>query len=293
MEANISEWLGLSLRWLHLVAGISWIGSSFYFMWLDKNLALPEVKDENVAGTLWMVHSGGFYRVEKRYLAAGQVPPVLHWFKWEAFFTWLTGFALLILVYYFGGILVDTGVPSYGTGTLAAIGLGLLLLSWTAYDLIWISPLARYPKATALFSFLLLVGVTYVLTRLYSARAAYLHVGAILGTIMVANVWMRILPAQRQMIAATQAGKSRDQRLAERAKNRSVHNSYLTLPVLFLMVSHHYPSTYGHAQSWLILAGLILIGAAIRYHLIHHSKASWGVVTLAALGMAFLCYVTA
>jgi len=293
MEANLAEWLNLSLRWLHLVAGISWIGSSFYFMWLDKNLAPPDTADENVAGTLWMVHSGGFYRVEKRYLAAGQVPPVLHWFKWEAFFTWLSGFALLILVYYLGGILVDSGVQNYSTGTLAGIGLGLLLLSWTVYDLLWISPLAEHTKATALISFLLLVGLTYVLTQFYSARAAYLHVGAILGTIMVANVWMRILPAQRQMIAATQSGQARDMRLAHRAKNRSVHNSYLTLPVLFLMVSHHYPSTYGHSQSWLILAGLILIGAAIRHHLIVQSKTSWAFIVAAALGMATLCYVTA
>jgi len=291
MDANLSEWLNLSLRWLHLVAGISWIGSSFYFMWLDKHLEPPGPNDKNSAGSLWMVHSGGFYHVEKRYLAAGEVPRNLHWFKYEALFTWITGFALLVLVYYLGGVLVDSDVQEYSAGTLAFLGIGVLVLGWAVYDLLWMTSLP--PWLTAVLSYALLVALSYGLTRFYSARAAYIHVGAVLGTIMVANVWMRILPAQRQMIAATQKGETRDMRLAHRAKLRSVHNSYMTLPVLFLMVSHHYPSTYGHAWSWLILAGLMLIGAAIRHHLIYHTRRTWGLVLAAALGMALLCYVTA
>lgn len=292
MGANLSEWLNLVLRWTHVIAGIAWIGSSFYFMWLDSHIEAPATPNPNVAGSLWMVHSGGFYHVEKRYLAAGQVPEKLHWFKWEAAFTWLSGFALLILVYHLGGVAVDAGVSDLGEGAAAAIALGVLIGGWAVYDTLWISALGRKPKLAAAVSFPLVVAVAYGLSRIFGGRSAYIHVGAMLGTLMVANVWMRILPAQRQMIAATQAGKQRDMGLAERAKMRSVHNNYMTLPVVFIMISNHFPSTYGNPRSWLVLSVLMLAGAAFRHYMNAKGGAFW-LAAAAGAAIGSLCYFTA
>lgn len=291
MSAVLSEWLNLVLRWTHIIAGISWIGSSFYFMWLDSALEKPEPPSDTLAGSLWMVHSGGFYRVEKRYLAAGQVPPVLHWFKWEAAFTWLTGFSLLVLVYYLGGITVDASTSSLSEGAAAAIGIGALIVSWAVYDLLWIS-LEKTPGVAALLSFGLLVGAAYGLSQVFGGRAAYLHVGAMLGTLMVANVWMRILPAQRQMIAATQAGQPRDMTLAHRAKGRSVHNNYMTFPVIFVMISNHFPSTYGNPWNWAVLMILFLASAGIRHYLNFPERKHLWLVVLALVALISLGYVT-
>ncbi len=291
MNATLSEWLNLVLRWTHLVAGISWIGSSFYFMWLDSHLEAPDKPSDTLAGSLWMVHSGGFYRVEKRYLAAGQVPANLHWFKWEAAFTWLSGFSLLVLVYYLGGTMVDASNSSLGEGTAALIGIAGLIAGWLVYDLIWMG-LGQWPKLAAVVSVALLVASTFALTQVFSGRAAYIHVGALLGTLMVANVWVRILPAQRQMIAATQAGQARDMTLARRAKLRSVHNNYMTLPVLFIMVSNHFPSTYGHGWNWLILSVLMLAGAGVRHYLNAQNRSALWLVVAAAIAIVSLGYLT-
>ena len=250
---NVSEWLNLLLRWVHIVAGISWIGSSFYFMWLDSHLTKPTQNKENVSGELWMVHSGGFYQVEKRLIVPGQMPPVLHWFKWEAFFTWLSGFCLLMVVYYLGSgaYLTDPSVSPITAGQAKMIGVGLLVVAWFIYDGLYNSPLAKNSFVSTCISLFLLAGVAFGLSRLFSGRAAYIHVGAMLGTLMVANVWVRILPAQRQMIAATDRG--------------SVHNNYMTFPVIFIMISNHFPNTYGNRFNWLVLMGLVLASAGVRY----------------------------
>jgi uncharacterized membrane protein len=263
------EWLNLALRWIHVIAGIMWIGDSFLFMWMDRHLTPPSrPRDGAVAGELWMVHSGGFYEVVKRkVLAPHEVPPQLHWFMWEAYTTWISGFFLLGIVYYFGGavFLVDRGVSSIGVGAAIGLSLGVLLVGYLVYEMLWSSPLGRQSKAAAVVSFLLIVGVSWGLTRVFSGRAAFIHVGALLGTIMAANVAHHIIPAQRKMLAATRAGEPVDTTLGEKAKGRSTHNHYLTLPVLFTMLSSHSPSTYGHPLAWLVLTLLMVVGAAGKY----------------------------
>jgi uncharacterized membrane protein len=209
-----------------------------------------------------MVHSGGFYVVEKRKVP-DLVSRTLHWFRWEAGMTWLSGFALLMLMYYIGGGsgLVDRDVCDIGVGAAVAIGIGVLIAGWLVYDLLMISPLGRNEKAFAVIAYLLIVAVTYALTHVLNARAAYIHVGAVFGTIMVANVWMRILPAQRRMIAALNAGGKPDERLAAQAKLRSKQNTFMAVPVVFIMISNHYPGvTYGERYNWIILSLLILVG---------------------------------
>jgi uncharacterized membrane protein len=275
---TLIEWLQLFVRWAHVFAGILWIGSTYFFTWLDGRLS--EEEREAKAGErpqVWMVHSGGFYVVEKQ-KGAELLPRRLHWFRWEAALTWLSGLLMLVLVYYLGaismginrlfggqanyggGVLVDPEGP-VGIGTAALIGVGVLIAGWIIYDLLAQSPLGRNPTVFAVVGFILLVGTSYGLTKVFSGRAVYLHVGAIMGTIMAANVWMRILPAQRQMIAAAKGGTAVDMRLAERAKMRSKHNTFMVVPVVFTMISNHYPvSTYGHQYNWLILAILILVG---------------------------------
>lgn len=286
-----ADWLNLALRWIHFVAGISWIGSSFYFIWLDNHLTAPERPRPGVEGELWMVHSGGFYQLERRRIGPGQMPRVLHWFKWEAALTWLTGVLLLALVYYLtGGVyLLDPAVSRIGLGPAIGLGVGLLVVSWFAYDGLWRSSLAGNRAVAGTVSLALLAAVAFALCRLLSGRAAYMHVGAMLGTLMAANVWLRILPAQRQMIAATAEGKEPDFTLGAHAKRRSVHNSYMTLPVLFIMLSNHYPSTYGHRLNWLVLLLLTVAGAGVR-HLMVGKAASTG-WALAPVGAAVAALV--
>jgi uncharacterized membrane protein len=269
MPAFVLEWLNLALRWIHVIAGIMGIGDSFLFMWLDRNLTPPRRPREGaVAGELWMVHSGGFYEVVKRkVLAPDEVPPRLHWFMWEAYTTWISGFFLLGVVYYLGGgvYLVDRAVSGIGLGTAIGISLALLVLGYLVYDRLWESPLARRPAVAAVVSFLLIVAIAWGLGRLYSGRGAFIHVGALLGTIMAGNVGHHIIPAQRRMLAATRAGQPVDVMLGERAKRRSTHNHYLTLPVLIAMLSSHFPTTYGHPQAWLVLTLLMIVGVAAKY----------------------------
>jgi len=288
VDALIREWLNLGLRWVHVIAGIGWIGTSLYFMWLDASLRKPDPPREGVQGETWLLHSGGFYRVERRIVPPGQLPSPIHWFKWEAAMTWLTGFPLLVLIYYVtGGVyLVDPAVSSITPRAAVAVGLGLLIVSWLVYDLLWTSRLSHGSGRTAtVVSWALLFAVAYALTRVLSGRAAYLHVGAMLGTIMVANVWMRIVPAQREIIAAAEAGRTPDPRLSTRAKQRSAHNSYVTFPVIFTMLSPHYPATYAHPLNWLILWLLIVIGAGVRRVMIARERgapADWWLVPVTA-----------
>ena len=296
MDALILDWLNLGLRWTHLIAGIGWIGTSLYFMWLDAALIRTDPPRGGVEGHAWLLHSGGFYLVERRKLPPGQLPSPIHWFKWEAAMTWLTGFPLLVLVYYMtGGVyLVDPAVSSITPGRAVARGLAALVAAWIVYDLVWTSPLARgRGLPAAIVSWALLFAGVFGLTHVLSGRAAFIQIGALLGTIMVANVWMRIVPAQRDLIAAAEAGRTPDETLSRRAKQRSTHNSYVTFPVVFMMLSNHYPATYGHPLNWLVLWLLIVVGAGVRHVMIareRHHPADWWLLPVAAAlaGVVFL-----
>ena len=289
MPAVALEWLNLLVRWIHVIAAIMWIGDSFLFMWMDSSLTAPTRKREGaVAGELWMVHSGGFYEVVKRrYLAPEELPPHLHWFKWESYFTWISGFFLLGIVYYFGGgiFLVDRSVLPLSPPAAIGLSLGLLASGWMVYDALWTSPLARNPRAAAMVSFALIVALAFGLTRVFSGRAAFLHLGAVLGTIMTANVWRRIIPAQGRMLAATRAGTPVDVTLGERAKTRSIHNHYLTLPVLFTMLSNHFPGTWGHPLAWLSLVLLVVLGASVKYVMNFRSRSNRWIVLAGAASL--------
>ena len=287
MTSWLGDWANLLLRWAHFIAGIAWIGSSFYFIWLDRALTKPAQPRPGVEGDLWMVHSGGFYQVEKRRPGPGEIPPVLHWFKWEAMLTWITGISLLVLVFYLSGAyLLDPGVSRIGRWQATALGIGVLILGWPIYDGLWRSPLGKRPALAAAISLVLLTAVTILMCRLLSGRAAFMHIGSLLGTLMVANVWERILPAQQQMLDATRAGRPADFTLGERAKQRSVHNSYMTFPLLFIMLSSHFPATYANSANWLVLLLLFVAGAAVRHAMIGHGpRARWALAP-AALALA-------
>jgi uncharacterized membrane protein len=273
-DFNPSEWLNLFVRWFHVFAGILWIGQTWFFTWLDGALRASEAAASPAGASragvredpprVWLVHSGGFYTVEKP--AVTGVPPRLHWSRWEAALTWLSGMALLVIVYYAGGILVDASVADISPGAGVAIGLGLLVLSWLVYDGMWRSPVGRSETVFAALSFLMLVAVAYGLTKVFSSRAAYMHVGAMLGTLMAANVWLRIIPAQRQMVAALESGGRLDPALGARAKLRTKHNTYMVLPVVLIMISNHFPvATYGSRYNWLVLGALVLVGWAAAW----------------------------
>jgi uncharacterized membrane protein len=260
LSPNMTEWLNLFLRWFHVFAAILWVGSTYYFTWLDGRMSEEEAASEGAPPNVWMVHSGGFYVVEKR-KTAELLPKRLHWFRWEAAFTWLSGFLLLSLVYYKTSLLVDPDVLDISQNQGIAIGLGALIFGWVVYDLLAQTPLVKSTLGFAAVCYALLVAVTYGLTHTLSARAAYIEVGAMMGTIMVANVWMRILPAQRRTIAAVKEGRAPDMTLAANAKLRSKHNTYMAIPVVFTMISNHYPATtYGERSNWIILSVLILVG---------------------------------
>jgi uncharacterized membrane protein len=266
IDPNVSEWLNLLARWTHVFAGILWVGSTYYFTWLDGRFTEQEKEGRGGggAGQVWMVHSGGFYVVEKR--KGLELDRHLHWFRWEAAATWLSGVFLLVLLYYMGGGMVDAGVRDIGVWTAVGVGVGTLVVGWLVYDLVLHPLLGRNEKLFAVVAFALVCLVAYGLTRVISGRAAYIHVGALFGTIMVANVWQRILPAQRKMIAALREGRTPDERLAASAKFRSKQNTFMAVPVVFTMISNHYPvATYGHEYNWLILPALVLAGWAAAY----------------------------
>jgi uncharacterized membrane protein len=240
-----------------------WVGTTYYFTWLDARLSEEEkaVANTGAPAQLWMVHSGGFYVVEKRKVP-DLVSRTLHWFRWEAATTWLSGFALLVVLYYLGGgVLIDPDVREITLAAAIAVGIGLLVIAWGVYDLLMLSRLGRNERAFALVAYGSIVAIAYGLTRVFSGRGAYIHVGAMFGTIMAANVWMRILPAQRKMIAALHAGGKLDEALSAQAKLRSKQNTYMAVPVVFLMISNHFPAaTYGDRYNWLILSILVLTG---------------------------------
>jgi uncharacterized membrane protein len=262
MEINWSEWANLILRWVHVFAGILWVGTTYYFTWLDGRFAEMEKAqpEGGEAARVWMVHSGGFYVVEKQNTPA-LLPGKLHWFRYEALLTFLSGWMLLVIVYYMGGALVDPDVARITTWQGVAIGIGAIFAGWEVYDRLWMSPLARNETVGTVISYALIVAAAYGLSRVFSGRAAYIHVGAILGTLMTLNVWMRILPAQRKMVAALAAGQPPDLALGARAKQRSKHNTFMVVPVVFTMISNHFPTaSYGSAYAWQTLAVLVLVG---------------------------------
>jgi len=263
LDPTLSEWLNLVFRWVHVFAGIMWVGTTYYFTWLDARLSEEEkaVANTGTAAQLWMVHSGGFYVVEKRKVP-DLVSRTLHWFRWEAATTWLSGMALLILLFYLGGgALIDPDVCNISVGAAVGIGLGVIVAAEVIYDLMMMSPLGRNEKLFAVIAYGLVVAIAYGLMRVLSARSAYIHVGAMFGTIMAANVWMHILPAQRRMIAALNEGRKPDERLAAQAKLRSKQNTFMAVPVVFIMISNHFPGvTYGDRYNWIILSILILVG---------------------------------
>ncbi len=258
MDFAFKEWLHLLIRWFHVVVGIMWIGQTYLFSWMDSHL--EEVDDEDLEGRLWMIHSGGFYRVEKQKLAPSKMPAVLHWFKWEAGLTWISGFLLLWVVYYTGGVLVEYGSDT-SVAAATAIGIGTLVGGWIVYDAFWMSPLGRREGLGMVLCFLLVVAIAWGLTQILSGRAAYIHVGGLFGTIMAANVWLRILPGQRQLVAAAEAGTPPDATLAKRATQRSKHNGFMSVPLIFIMISSHFPTaSYGHKYNWAMLGVFVLLG---------------------------------
>ena len=293
------DWLSLAIRWLHLAAGIAWIGTSFYFIWLDQSLRARDGLAKGVLGESWSVHGGGFYHVQKYSVAPQDMPPELHWFKYEAYFTWLSGFALLVVLYYFGASSYLIDPTRADLAPIQAIGasLGFLVGSWVIYEALCRSPIGRSVAALAVFLLALILLSAFLLTQIFSDRAAFLHVGALIGTIMSANVFAVIIPNQKKVVADLMAGNAPNPALGAQAKQRSLHNNYLTLPVLLLMVSAHYPMLYsgGAAMGWLVIAFIVVIGGIIRHFFNSHHAGrrgvaliwQWPIAALLGIGLAF------
>lgn len=297
MEGYILEWLSLFGRWIHLVTGIAWIGASFYFVWLDNNLEAPADagdRERGVGGELWAVHGGGFYNAQKYANGVPSMPGNLHWFKWEAYTTLITGAFLLALIYWYQAevYLIDPSVMALSKPVAIALGILTLVGGWFGYDALCRSRIGQEENKMAGILVVALTVVAWALCAVFSGRGAYMHFGAMLGTIMVANVYFVIMPGQRAMVAATEKGEQPDPAHGIRAKQRSVHNTYFTLPVLFVMISNHYAMTWGHEYNWLILIAMSIAGALIRVHFVqaHFGKPSpvpAGVAALLLAGVVF------
>ena len=300
MEAYAIDWLQLILRWVHLITGIAWIGASFYFVWLDNSLEPPQdanEADKGVGGELWAVHGGGFYVVRKFRVAPEALPKTLHWFKWEAYWTWISGSLLLVAMYYLNArtYLIDPGVADLAPLSAVGVSIALIVAGWLFYDQLckrlglereaWI--------AGAMIAFIALVA--WALSHVFSGRGLYIEIGAMLGTIMVANVAHVIIPAQRKLVEAKRQGVVPDPIEASRGKQRSVHNNYFTLPVLFVMISNHYPLTYAHPRAWLVLIAVLLLAAYVRhfFNLRHKRRVVWAIPVTAALGALALAVLIA
>jgi uncharacterized membrane protein len=294
LDPYVTDWLNLLTRWLHVIAGIVWIGSSFYFIALDNHLRPPRDEREReagIGGETWEIHGGGFYNIKKYLVAPRVLPETLHWFKWEAYTTWLSGFALMIVLYYLNAdtYLIDKSVADLSAGEAVAISIGLLVAAWLVYDVLC-RLLASRPFVLAAVLLGLITLAAWGIGHLFSGRAMYLQIGAMLGTMMVGNVFFVIIPAHWELVRAKQAGREPDPAANARGKLRSVHNNYLTLPVVFTMLSNHFPFTYGHSYSWLILVVLLVIGAWVRhfFNLRHMGRTVWAIPVTAAIAIAVL-----
>jgi uncharacterized membrane protein len=297
-ESILTEWASLILRWLHVVAGIAWIGSSFYFIHLDLSLKPSRDLPDGVYGDAWQVHGGGFYRIMKYLVAPAKMPDELAWFKWEAYTTWLSGFALMVVVYYLDAelFLVDKSILNLTPPQAGLFSFGSLLLAWLLYEGACRSDLAKHELAFAFGGYLFLVGLTYAFTHVLSGRGAFNQIGAIVGTIMVANVFAVIIPNQKKIVAALLAGRSPEPALGLSSKQRSVHNNYLTLPVIVLMISNHYPLLFATRYNWLIVAIVLALGPIIRHFFNERHagrKSPWWVWGAAFAGMAAIGLLSA
>ncbi len=268
IEAHLQEWLELSLRWAHLTVGIAWIGASFYFNWLENRLIRQQSVNPSIEGDLWAIHGGGFYHVQKYEVAPDELPAQLHWFKWEAYFTWFTGLALLVLIFYgnANAYLLDQSVAQIAPWQGITIGVATLAISWIFYDLMCRSAFAERHMLLALIIFTYFCLLTILLCNTFSGRGAFIHVGSAIGTVMVLNVMAVIVPSQKSLVRAMETGGERDAALGRAGLTRSRHNNYLTLPVLFIMISSHYPSTFSSSWNWLILIGIAVAGIVVRHY---------------------------
>jgi len=287
MESYIIDWFSLIFRWLHVITGIAWIGASFYFVWLDNSLQNPPQwkKDKGIKGDLWAIHGGGIYEVAKYQLSPETMPQTLHWFKWEAYTTWLTGMILLSIIYYLGAdsYLIDKRVADLSQFQAVSIGLGFIFGSWILYELLCSSPLGKNGYLIAAILIVAGSAMAYVLAHLYSGRGAYIHFGAVIGTLMAGNVFRVIMPSQRALLAAIEKGEAPDPKWGAKAKLHSTHNTYLTLPLIFIMISNHYPMTYAHEFNWIILLVIVAITALARqYFVLEHKKIHKPIILVAA-----------
>lgn len=296
-ESHLMEWLNIIIRLMHLTFGIAWIGASFYFVFLENALNRTEDVRDELAGNLWAVHGGGFYYLEKYKVAPKTIPKHLHWFKYEAYFTWLSGFCLLFVVYYFNAqaMLIDKNVLDISPLAGIGIGVGSFVVAWVIYDLMCKSPLVKKPMLFALVGLIIATGFAYFYAHVFNARAAYIHFGAMIGSIMVANVFFVIIPAQKAMVKAAKENKPLDPTLGKNALARSLHNNYFTLPVLFVMVSNHFPSTFGNPYSWAVLAGMSVGVAGVKHYLNLKEKGKYNVwvLPISVIVLLGVCFVTA
>ena len=295
-DAYTVNWLHLLARWAHILTGAAWIGTSFYFIFLNNSIRPPDNDQDDgpaVKGVVWMVHGGAFYRTTKYDGAPQKLPNTLHWFKWEAYLTWISGIAMLALIYWgqARAYMVDPAVADITTGQAVTIGIGTIVGGWVVYDLL-VKTLWTRPKLVSVIGVTLLTALAYGLSHTLSARAAYIHVGAVIGTIMAANVFFNIIPNQRVMVDAMLAGDKPDTSKGAAGALRSLHNNYLTLPVLFIMVSNHFPFTYGSAEGWAVLVAISVIGAMARHWFNLHeqgTKNQW-ILPAAVLAMISLAF---
>jgi len=299
MDPYITEWLNLVIRFAHLITGIAWIGASFYFVWLDNHLENPPQwkKDKGIGGDLWAIHGGGFYEVAKYKLAPEQMPTTLHWFKWEAYTTWLTGFLLLSLMFYVGAdtYLIDKRVADLTQLQAIAFGIGSIVVGVGSYELLVRTKLRNHGLVLGIILILIATALSYGLTQIFSARGAYMHMGAIIGTIMAGNVFFGIMPSQRALVKAVEDGTAPDPAYGLNAKVRSTHNTYTTLPIIFIMISNHYPMTYNHSANWLVLIAIILITATVRQYFVlrHFGKQKPLVLVAAVVATILLAFAIA
>ncbi len=295
MNQDIFDWILLLVRWLHITVAVTWIGTSIFFMWLDRSFERnANSKNAGHVGEVWMVHGGGFYHVEKLLMGPTKVPEKLHWFKWESYWTWMSGMMLMILIFYWGDgtFLLDESVSAISLTQGIAIGLFSLIGSWFFYDFLWERTLTReHPIAGHVLTLLWLAGMSYFLCHTLSGRAAYMHIGGMMGTWMTANVFMRIIPRQLKMVEASRRGEPVNQDWGKNAKNRSTHNTYLTLPVIFVMLSNHFPNTYGHDLNWLILLLITAGGACVREYFVVRLSNPKRSMTAAVMGIAIISFV--